>query len=126
MSRAHMTPTAQQPMLRSKRLVMRGFVEADIPKLASLLEDPALARPSLWIPYECDELEIAEWVETTAPEEQEEGHDHVPGLLRQLSREPRSRPRVEIADKPLDELEYDDIQLREYESAEGIRFEVAE
>jgi RimJ/RimL family protein N-acetyltransferase len=61
-------------MLRSKRLVLRGFVEADIPKLASLLEDPALARPSLWIPYECDELKIAEWV-TARQDAQEDGRE---------------------------------------------------
>jgi thymidylate synthase len=46
--------------------------------------------------------------------------------LRQLSREPRPRPRVEIADKPLDDLTLDDIQLRDYRSADGLDFAVAD
>ncbi|MGM0591708.1 MAG: thymidylate synthase [Halobacteriota archaeon] len=71
-------------------------------------------------------LDVREWVATTAPDEETEGYDHVPGLLEQLSREPKPRPIVDIADKPLDELEYDDIQLRDYESAPGISFKVAE
>ncbi|ESS08117.1 MAG: thymidylate synthase [uncultured archaeon A07HN63] len=71
---------------------------------------------------------VREWLEAEAPDEPEanEGYDHVPGLLTQLSREPRSRPRIEIADKPLDELEFDDIQLADYDPAEGIEFAVAE
>ncbi|WP_254543606.1 thymidylate synthase [Halomarina pelagica] len=75
-----------------------------------------------------DYLDVREWLEGAAPDEDggEEGYDHVPGLLEQLSREPRDRPRVEIADKPLDELTYDDVRLRNYDSAPGIRFAVAE
>src|SRR6056297_1316064 len=73
-------------------------------------------------------LDLREWLTETAPDETEEtaGYDHVPGLLTQLSREPRSRPAIEIADKPLDELDFDDIQLTDYDPAEGIRFAVAE
>ncbi|QLG26928.1 thymidylate synthase [Halorarum halophilum] len=72
--------------------------------------------------------EVADWVEREAPPEadDEEDMDHVPGLLRQLSREPRERPLIEVADKPLEELTYDDVRLREYDPAEGIRFAVAE
>ena len=73
-----------------------------------------------------DYRDLARWVESTAPAEEESGYDHVPGLLRQCAREPRPRPRVEIADKPLSDLTYDDIRLREYESADGIPFKVAE
>ena len=71
---------------------------------------------------------VREWLETEAPDEPEAnaGYDHVPGLLTQLSREPRSRPRIEIADKPLDDLDFDDIELKEYDPAEGIEFAVAE
>jgi len=73
-------------------------------------------------------LGVREWLTETAPEEAEgnERYDHVPGLLTQLSREPRSRPAIEIADKPLDELGFDDIQLTDYDPADGIRFAVAE
>jgi len=75
-----------------------------------------------------DYLAVREWLESEAPDETEEtdGYDHVPGLLTQLSREPRSRPRIEIADKPLDELMFDDIELTDYDPADGISFAVAE
>ena len=73
-------------------------------------------------------LDVREWLEGAAPDEPDEraDYDHVPGLLTQLSREPRSRPRIEIADRPLDELEYDDIRLSAYDPAPGISFGVAE
>jgi thymidylate synthase len=71
--------------------------------------------------------EIREWLESEAPAEPDgEGYDHVPGLLRQLTRKPRDRPRIEVADKPLDDLTYDDIQLHEYDPADGLEFAVAE
>ena len=71
---------------------------------------------------------VAEWVETAAPDEQagDERADHVPGLLRQLSREPRGRPTVDIADVPLDELTAAGIELSGYDPAPGIEFAVAE
>ena len=71
---------------------------------------------------------VREWLEAEAPEEpaDSEGYDHVPGLLTQLSREPRCRPAIEIADKPLAELGFDDIELRNYDPADGISFAVAE
>ncbi|QHS16414.1 thymidylate synthase [haloarchaeon 3A1-DGR] len=75
-----------------------------------------------------DYRDVKAWLERAAPDEpaDREGYDHVPGLLEQLSREPRSRPRIEIADKPLDELTFDDIELHDYDSADGITFAVAE
>ncbi len=77
-----------------------------------------------WATY----ADISEWIREEAPAEDEgsERLDHVPGLLRQLDREPLSRPTLEIADKPLDELEFDDVELHDYESHDGIRFGVAE
>jgi len=73
-------------------------------------------------------LAVREWLETEAPDETEatDGYDHVPGLLTQLSREPRSRPHIAIADKPLDDLDFEDIELTDYDPAEGISFAVAE
>ena len=71
--------------------------------------------------------EVRAWLEETAPPEPgEEGYDHVPGLLTQLSREPRQRPTIEVADRPLDALEYDDVQLNGYDPAPGLEFAVAE
>ncbi|MEF8843425.1 MAG: thymidylate synthase [Haloarculaceae archaeon] len=73
-------------------------------------------------------LDVRDWVTESTPDEpdDEEGYDHVPGLLLQLSRAPRSRPRIEVADEPLDELTYDDVRLRDYDAAPGIGFAVAE
>jgi thymidylate synthase len=73
-------------------------------------------------------LEVREWLDGAAPREPdaEAGYDHVPGLLTQLARHPRDRPTIRVADKPLDALEYGDIQLENYEPAPGISFAVAE
>ena len=73
-----------------------------------------------------DHRAVRDWLVDAAPPEAEDGYDHVPGLLEQLAREPLERPRVEIADKPLDELEFDDVRLSGYRSAEGLDFAVAE
>ncbi len=71
---------------------------------------------------------VREWLEDVTPPEPDEqsGYDHVPGLLTQLSREPSERPRIEIADKPLNELRFDDIRLEEYDPEPGLSFAVAE
>ncbi|MFW5903828.1 MAG: thymidylate synthase, partial [Halolamina sp.] len=71
---------------------------------------------------------VREWLTAAAPPEPDdaEDHDHVPGLLTQLTREPRERPELSIADVPLDELSFEDIQLHEYDPAPGISFAVAE
>ena len=73
-----------------------------------------------------DHRDVRDWLVEAAPPEDEDGYDHVPGLLEQLAREPLERPRVEIADKPLDDLTFDDIQLRDYRCADGLDFAVAE
>ena len=65
-------------------------------------------------------------ISTNAPEENDEGYDHVPGLLEQLSREPLPQPELDIANKQLDELEYDDFILRNYDSHQSLSFNVAE
>ena len=70
--------------------------------------------------------EVRDWIEGTAPPEDEDRYDHVPGLLTQLTREPRERPSIEIAEKPLDELEYGDFELVDYDPAPAISFAVAE
>jgi len=71
---------------------------------------------------------IREWLTDAAPPEADgdERLDHVPGLLTQLTREPRERPTVEVANEPLDELSFDDFELSGYDPAPGIDFAVAE
>ena len=71
---------------------------------------------------------VREWLESAAPAEDDgqEGYDHVPGLLEQCAREPRERPTMEVADEPLDDLEYGDFELSGYDPAPGISFSVAE
>jgi len=51
--------------------------------------------------------------------------NHVEGLKLQLTREPLPLPRVEIANKPLFDLTYDDIQLQDYQHHPFIRFAVS-
>ena len=68
---------------------------------------------------------VKEWIEENAPE-QEENYDHIPGLLEQISREPRERPEMNISDKGLDELEYEDFELEGYDPYPGLKFAVAE
>ncbi len=71
---------------------------------------------------------VREWLEGAAPPEPdgEETMDHVPGLLEQCAREPLSRPSLEVADVPIDELTAADVTLTDYESHEGLQFGVAE
>jgi thymidylate synthase len=80
-----------------------------------------------------DYLEIRDWVLESAPEEEEAepsedryGYDHVPGLLKQLSRTPKERPTMKVADRSIDDLEYGDFQLSGYNPDEGLKFSVAE
>ena len=71
--------------------------------------------------------DVKNWIEAEAPPEPgAENADHVPNLLEQLTREPRDRPTIDVAEKPLADLEFEDIQLRDYESAPGLDFSVAE
>lgn len=51
--------------------------------------------------------------------------NHIEGLKEQLKREPRPLPQLEIANKPVDELEFEDFQLKNYDPYPVIRFPVA-
>ncbi len=51
--------------------------------------------------------------------------NHIEGLKEQLKRDPRPLPTLKIADKPVDELEFDDFELINYNPHPVIRFPVA-
>ena len=52
-------------------------------------------------------------------------YDHVPGLREQLKRDPKPLPRLVIAKKPLDQLQFEDFQLLGYNPHPKIKFKVA-
>ena len=54
-----------------------------------------------------------------------EKFDHLKGLQEQLTREPMPLPQLKIADKPIDNLRFEDFELIGYQSHPKIRFEVA-
>lgn len=51
--------------------------------------------------------------------------NHIDGLKEQLKRTPKPLPRLEIARKPVHELQFEDFSLIGYEYYEPIKFEVA-
>ncbi|MDA0322425.1 MAG: thymidylate synthase [Verrucomicrobia bacterium] len=51
--------------------------------------------------------------------------NHIDGLRKQLTREPLALPSVTIADKPLDQMEYEDVELSGYEHHPFIKFHIA-
>ena len=72
--------------------------------------------------------EVAAWIEMEAPEEPatDEGFDHVPGLLTQLTRKPLPRPTLEVEPVTIDEFAPEHVTLNGYESHDGLYFAVAE
>jgi len=54
-----------------------------------------------------------------------EKYDHLEGLKEQLKREPLPLPQLNIANKPIDELKFDDFELLNYQFHDKISFEVA-
>ena len=51
--------------------------------------------------------------------------NHIDGLKEQLKRTPKPLPRLEIARKPMSQLQFEDFTLIDYECDESIKFEVA-
>ena len=51
--------------------------------------------------------------------------NHIDGLKEQLTREPKELPTLEISNKPVDELEFEDFTLKNYNPDPSIKFEVA-
>jgi len=54
-----------------------------------------------------------------------EKYDHLEGLKEQLTREPLPLPKLTIANKPIDELKFEDFELSNYQYHDKIKFEVA-
>jgi thymidylate synthase len=54
-----------------------------------------------------------------------EKYDHLEGLKEQLKRKPLNLPHLKIADKPINELKFEDFELLNYQYQEKISFEVA-
>jgi thymidylate synthase len=52
-------------------------------------------------------------------------YDHVEGLMEQLEREPLPLPKLHIADKPFEELCFEDFELEGYNCHPAISFKVA-
>jgi len=54
-----------------------------------------------------------------------EKYDHLVGLKEQLKREPLPLPQLKIANKPIDDLVFEDFELSNYQYHDRIKFEVA-
>ncbi len=71
-------------------------------------------------------LDVVEWINKKAPSDGNmENYDHVTAILEQLSREPRAKPSLEIADKPFEELDVDDFKVIGYNPHPAIRRKMA-
>lgn len=77
--------------------------------------------------YETHYSEVIDWINKNAPEEREgkKGYDHVTAILEQLDREPKPLPKLEIANKPFDELKIDDFKITNYDPHPAIRRKMA-
>ena len=76
----------------------------------------------LLVAQECD-LEPGVFVHTIG-----DAHiylNHLENIREQLSRDPFPRPQVTVARKPIDEIQYEDIELHGYQHHPFLRFEVA-
>jgi len=51
--------------------------------------------------------------------------NHVEGLKEQLARKPLPQPKLTIAQKPFDQLQYEDFTLENYQSHPAIKFQIA-
>lgn len=70
-------------------------------------------------------IDVKEWIDNTAPNAGVPKQDHVPGLLEQLAREPKPRPKIRIANKDIDALKFEDFELVNYECHPSIDLEIA-
>ncbi len=137
----------------SRRIIVNAWNVADVPKMAlppchTLFQfyvcngrldcqlyqrsaDIALGVPFniasyalllMMVAQECD-LEPGVFVHTMG-----DAHvysNHIEGLKEQLTRDPKDLPNVTIANKPIDEIVFEDIVLQNYEHHPFIRFKIA-
>jgi thymidylate synthase len=69
-----------------------------------------------------DYLEVRDWINKNAPADGNmEKYDHVTGILEQLANESLGLCKLEIADKPFDELELEDFEIKDYKHHQPIR-----
>jgi len=67
-------------------------------------------------------LYVRDWINNGAPQDKNENkYDHVTGVLEQLSREILPLPKLKIANKPFEELEFEDFEIVDYEHNKPIR-----
>lgn len=70
---------------------------------------------------------IANWIESqTPPKNTSKPLDHIPNLLRQLSREPNQRPQLSLNNMTIDTFNADTVSLTDYTPHEPLSFGVAE
>jgi thymidylate synthase len=137
----------------SRRIIVNAWNVADVPKMAlppchtmfqfyvcngrldcqlyQRSADIALGVPFniasyalllMMVAQECD-LEPGVFVHTMG-----DAHvysNHIEGLKEQLTRDPKDLPNVTIANKPIDEIVFEDIVLQNYEHHPFIRFKIA-
>jgi thymidylate synthase len=67
-------------------------------------------------------LEVRDWINKKAPADGNmEKYDHVTAILEQLANEPKELCKLEIADKPFEELELEDFEIKNYNHHQPIR-----
>jgi len=69
-------------LLETQRLLLRPFREADIPEIVQLLNDPAIAKTTLNIPYPYNEEKAREWLDFQQ-QGWESGQEHTFAITRQ-------------------------------------------
>ena len=71
-------------------------------------------------------LDVLDWINKNSPrDENEEKYDHVTAILEQLARGTKPLPKLTIAKKPFDKLEFEDFKLENYEHHPAIRRSMA-
>lgn len=67
------------------------------------------------------------YIEENAPAEENSNEDHLPNLLEQLTRDEREWPTLDLdSDATIDDIDRDDIVLKDYNPHPSLRFYVAE
>ena len=65
---------------------------------------------------------ISSWIEKTSKHSDDKGLDHIPNILRQISRKPYTLPKVLLPDKPILDIKLKDIEFLSYQSHDKINF----